>query len=615
MSDHVLERELVQHAAALRRLARALVGADDADDLVQDATLHLLRARPARSAQLGGLFATVLRQLASKLRRSESRRARRERAAARAEAVPGADHDVARHELVAAVLRELLALPASCRDALLQRFFEDRTPSQIAARLRVPTDTVKTRLKRGLAMLRARLDAGGASGREPWRAGLLAAIGPARAAAVAGAAAPATGAILMSLGTKLYLGAGAAAAAAAICWSAAGGAPHVQSPPTGQQEPIATAASRERPAAPEPAPVGRSQAPPAHPAPPPAAALSPEPSADSFLQALNEVWPLDGAVGIARELAALPGPRVVEILQAIYGRIENGDVRRMILGPLVKAHPQFATALLHFGAGDPLAEVRGAALAELSRYALVDFTADPSRYEEWRLAHGAATAGDAMRASALEHVQRLRSLQGADLAAALGLVDHRTVALAETLGVEIGALLGRAGIGEVLDGLLGSRDGVVAQAAWQSVRWCGADESLLQRHATPLLQAPDELPLAVRHAVYEALGRCRGGWVRDTVVASMLATSRTGDGCWYAAARALAAHGDPAVIPTLIGMIEADGTYKSIYGIGYFALGRLTGVPYDEAHDGAWWRRWWNENRHRLPAAARGGTIPALRLR
>ncbi len=68
----------------------------------------------------------------------------------------------------------------------------------------------------------------------------------------------------------------------------------------------------------------------------------------------------------------------------------------------------------------------------------------------------------------------------------------------------------------------------------------------------------------------------------------------------------IAEAGDPRAIPILIGAIEADNSYDTVYGIGYFALGfsklgKLTGVEYSKFHDGAWWRRWWESNKDRFP--------------
>jgi len=55
---------------------------------------------------------------------------------------------------------------------------------------------------------------------------------------------------------------------------------------------------------------------------------------------------------------------------------------------------------------------------------------------------------------------------------------------------------------------------------------------------------------------------------------------------------------DPFAIPTLIGIIDADNSYDTVYRIGRSALssgsalGKVTQVDYSYYHDGAWWRRW-----------------------
>jgi RNA polymerase sigma-70 factor (ECF subfamily) len=59
-----------------------------------------------------------------------------------------------RRRLVAA----LLALEEPYRAALLLRYFEDLSVPEVALRLGVPLETARTRLRRGLARLRERLD-------------------------------------------------------------------------------------------------------------------------------------------------------------------------------------------------------------------------------------------------------------------------------------------------------------------------------------------------------------------------------------------------------------------------------------------------------------------------
>ncbi|HEX4146522.1 MAG TPA: TIGR03067 domain-containing protein [Pirellulales bacterium] len=63
-------------------------------------------------------------------------------------------------------------------------------------------------------------------------------------------------------------------------------------------------------------------------------------------------------------------------------------------------------------------------------------------------------------------------------------------------------------------------------------------------------------------------------------------------------------------IPCLIGLIEADNSIDTVYVVGYFGLGKLTGVEYSHFHDGAWWRRWWEKNRGKLADDVRAMEIP-----
>ncbi len=59
------------------------------------------------------------------------------------------------------------------------------------------------------------------------------------------------------------------------------------------------------------------------------------------------------------------------------------------------------------------------------------------------------------------------------------------------------------------------------------------------------------------------------------------------------------------VIPLQIAIIDADNSYDTVYGVGYFGLGQgkigeMTKVRYSKWHDGPWWRRWWSKHRERF---------------
>jgi RNA polymerase sigma factor (sigma-70 family) len=169
---------LLAHRGWVRTLASALAQPADADDLEQEAWLAALERPPADEAPRAWL-ATVLRRTASNMRRTLARRGARERAAARPEAVAAEDL-VALAETHERVVRAVLALPEPYRSTILLRFFEGLSPTEIARRTTTPLDTVKARLRRGLARLRG-------EGRS-WSAVLLA-----------------PGALAMTLKTKLAI--------------------------------------------------------------------------------------------------------------------------------------------------------------------------------------------------------------------------------------------------------------------------------------------------------------------------------------------------------------------------------------------------------------------------
>ncbi|MBK7877688.1 MAG: carboxypeptidase regulatory-like domain-containing protein [Planctomycetes bacterium] len=145
-----------RHANALRRLARGLVrDADDREGLVQS-TLAAAVERSERSVSWSWL-AAVLRNRARDLARLRARRGEApERELASAWPAPG---EVAqRLELQEHLVRELRALDEPYQSTLYLRYFEELAPSAIAARTATPVKTVKTRLERGLALLRERME-------------------------------------------------------------------------------------------------------------------------------------------------------------------------------------------------------------------------------------------------------------------------------------------------------------------------------------------------------------------------------------------------------------------------------------------------------------------------
>ncbi len=163
------ETTLLEHHDFLRRLARGLVLDDAAaDDLAQETWLQALRVPPRHGDAPRSWLATIARNLARNARRGDVRRRDREAQVAIAEGAPVDERADRGLELQAEVAQALDRLAEPYRTALFLRYFEDRSPAAIATELGVPLETVRSRLKRGLARLRDDLDARHQGQRSAW---------------------------------------------------------------------------------------------------------------------------------------------------------------------------------------------------------------------------------------------------------------------------------------------------------------------------------------------------------------------------------------------------------------------------------------------------------------
>jgi len=147
----------------VRALARRLCGdLHLADDAAQETWLAALEQAAAPALFPGpsrAWLATVARNFVLQALRGRQRRQRREAAVARCPTLDVADGVEVDPELRRRMLAAVQELPADYRAVVQQRFFEDRMPVEIADALRLPVETVRTRLRRALERLRALLTA------------------------------------------------------------------------------------------------------------------------------------------------------------------------------------------------------------------------------------------------------------------------------------------------------------------------------------------------------------------------------------------------------------------------------------------------------------------------
>lgn len=206
--------QLLEHGRSLRALARGLLADESAaEDVVQEAWVVALERPPRHAERIGGWLHAVVRSLAHKRQRGEGRRRRREELAARPEGTASTMESAEAAALCKRLVDAVVALEEPYRTVVSMRYFEDLPPREIARRLSVPRNTVRSRLQRGLARLRADFDGDSEGERQRWAPALVAFAGLEHGIAALPAVEPAAGG---ALGVVTMTGVGKWVAAAAV---------------------------------------------------------------------------------------------------------------------------------------------------------------------------------------------------------------------------------------------------------------------------------------------------------------------------------------------------------------------------------------------------------------
>jgi len=195
--------ELLSNSDFVRLLARSLVlDEHSAADIAQDTWVAALEHAPERGGPLRAWLALVTKNFSRKLLRGDTRRRLREHAVAGTTRglAPSAAEIAEREEMRHRVIEAVQALDEPWRSTILLRYYENLSHRKAAERLGVPIETMRTRLKKGLALLRARLDTEHGGDRQEWRLALaplagidLAGVSPGAASGTAAGLATASG--------------------------------------------------------------------------------------------------------------------------------------------------------------------------------------------------------------------------------------------------------------------------------------------------------------------------------------------------------------------------------------------------------------------------------------
>jgi predicted esterase len=344
------------------------------------------------------------------------------------------------------------------------------------------------------------------------------------------------------------------------------------------------------------------------------------------LAGLNEAdWRTAFEAG--QELAALPADEGFAILKENWEKVGKVDARQQLLKawyfampyPLhIRNHPRLVDGL-DLGMRDRSPNVQGWAMGYLGNLAFQDFSEDFQAYKAWYEANRDKPVPEVIGRSARRFAEEAdHSVKRDAQKRARWLAEHVDV-LRDMPEARRAAL--DAGLLRTLEGWAsGAKTGSQREEIQLAANALGVvgqlkpGEAELRRVVVPFLAR--EKPAEVRAAAISALEGKENAWAIDLLLDGLKASLEDDPGTIkttvWSAAGTLASFDDPRVIPTMIAAIDADNTYDTVYGVGYFGLTRLTGVQYDESHDGAWWRRWWEKNKERYPEAVRTLEIPKL---
>lgn len=613
----------------------------DADDAFQ-ATFIVLARRAATVRDRDRLemwLGRVARRIAQRARRDASRREdlgqRRAVEDIVAEVAP-AQAGLLSAEEASLVRAEVERLPESDRLLMRLTYWQGRTYEEAAAMLSWPIGTVRSRLSRARRRLQGRLA----------RLGLAPAVASAGSATLVEEASAAVSDALVVQTVRAACGRAGAISAVAeagtvsasvaamvdgelavfttLTWKSAAALLLVGGTVTVAAG-VVSRASRPSP----PRPI-QAAAPPevkvAYAAAEPKASPIDHEAWAKKLAALNDAeWRVAAAVGA--ELAALPPDDGFAILAENWEKITKVGSRQQLLKAWAFArpdprgrsrHPRLLDGL-DLGMRDRSPEVQQWSISYLGDITFQDFSEDFAAYKAWYQANRGKPLPDVVAGSARRLATEADHASKAEAPKLANWIAQHAGRLREVPEARKAAL--DAGLLKTLERWLvtveagaSREEAAFAAKTITAIGLLKPGEIELRRLVVPRLA--EDRPVEVRTAAASALEGEENAWAVDLLLDNLKASLDRGDKSlridMWTIAGTLASIGDPRAIPTMIAVIDADNTYDTVYGVGYFGLGRLIGVSYDASHDGTWWRGWWGKNKERYPEDVRSLEIPRL---
>jgi|GEM_PF-7088311 len=319
------------------------------------------------------------------------------------------------------------------------------------------------------------------------------------------------------------------------------------------------------------------------------------------------------AIKTSTSLREMPPEEGWEFMKTTWPKLRAVEAKQQFLKSIAFSNHAYTHRGLHFGIKDSAPLVQAWAANYLSDIALFEVAEENKRYLKWYEENSNRTLGKVLAVSTARVADDIRKAceqrDDQKLLMYLNCVAESRD-LRDSKAVKV--VVEQSDIADYLLETMKRKDKDLAESAGRALLNMPLDENFVQKHIAPL--ANNGNSYEVRTAI-RFLGRIPKDWSTDLLLDCLLKVDATkSSSALWTIASALAEHNNPRTIPTMISVIEADNTYNTVYGVGYFGLGKLTGVKYDESHDGVWWRQWWVENQNRFQLTESDATIPLVRV-
>ena len=300
------------------------------------------------------------------------------------------------------------------------------------------------------------------------------------------------------------------------------------------------------------------------------------------------------------------------VLRDNWTKIRSADAKQSLINTFLCAANPHIVDVIHLGATDPNLAVQSFAIQAAETLEFRPLAEDFNAYMEWHKAAEGKTLMQVLVPGIQNFVAKFRAASPADREPLLEFLLTKQFSQATKISHARRKAILDAGVLEPLAKALDPKAGQLSnQYALQFARNVHpTDSAFLKSSILPL--AGKDSPINLRYTALLMLGSADNQWAAEPLLKMLI--DEYPEQITYNLGAALGAIGDAHVVPTLIGMLDADNTREGVITLGN-VLAQVTGVPVAEAHDGAWWHQWLAKNKMRLPLDVREMAVPKVALR